>query len=117
WSPCERKDLSNRAKEACTLERVQKRNILQHEWRTIKEEELEELVQEMTLRQIAVKYNVSPTDTVSKKCRRLRVSLPERGYWTKVYWANARPQGRDSKRKRKNPIHERETTFFPLLDL
>lgn len=99
WSPCEQEELLSRAKEACTIEQVRKRNMLQREWRKITKEDLEKLVQEMPLRQIAVKYHVSHTKSTGRKCKKLGITVPERGYWTKVYWARARSRGRNEQQE------------------
>jgi hypothetical protein len=90
WFPCERKENPQRIKEACTLEKVRKRRVLQREWRTITKEELEKLVREMPLKQIAAKYNINQISNVSRKCKKYGISIPERGYWTKVYWTRVR---------------------------
>ncbi|WXG45671.1 MAG: LAGLIDADG family homing endonuclease [Candidatus Atabeyarchaeum deiterrae] len=99
WSPCEQEELLSRAKEDCTIEQVRKRNMLQREWRKITKEDLEKLVQEMPLRQIAVKYHVSHTKSTGRKCKKLGITVPERGYWTKVYWARARSRGRNEQQE------------------
>nr|MDO8099939.1 LAGLIDADG family homing endonuclease [Candidatus Njordarchaeota archaeon] len=101
WVPCERKERIRRAKEACTLEEVRKRTQLQHEWKTLAKENLEELVRQMPLKKIAGKYNVSQSPTVARKCRKYGIPIPERGYWTKVYWSRVKSLERNKKEKRR----------------
>jgi len=73
-----------RTAETCTPEKVRKRRELQREWRNIKREELEKLVQEMPLKQIAIKYNLSSQGHhVSKKCKKFSISTPQKGYWAR----------------------------------
>jgi hypothetical protein len=95
WIPCERKEKERREKEACTLEEVRKRIQLQLEWRTLTKERLEELVRQMPLKKIADKYYVSQSPTVARKCRKYGIPIPERGYWTRVYWAKVRSSERN----------------------
>ncbi len=90
WFPCERKEIPQRISEACTLEKVRKRRVLQRGWRDIRKEELEKLVKEMPLKQIAAKYNVNRIPNISRKCKKYGIPIPARGYWTKVYWARVR---------------------------
>jgi hypothetical protein len=97
WTPCEREERIQRAKKACTLEEVQKRIKLQHDWRLITKERLEELVRHMPLKEIANKYNVSKSPTVARKCRRYGIPIPKHGYWTKVYWSRIKSVERNEK--------------------
>jgi len=100
WFPCERKESLRRAREANTLEKIQRRNVLQREWKLITGEELKKLVQEKPLKEIAAKYNVSSINTVSRKCKRFGIRIPEIGYWTKVYWMKAKSSQENKKRNR-----------------
>nr|MDO8134145.1 hypothetical protein [Candidatus Njordarchaeum guaymaensis] len=100
WVPCERKGRIRRVKEACTIEEVRKRIQLQHKWRTLAKERLEELVRQMPLKKIAGKYNVSRTPTVARKCRKYGIPIPERGYWTRVYWSRVKSLERNEKQRR-----------------
>jgi hypothetical protein len=90
WFPCGRKEALRRVREAHTLEKVRKRNALQSEWKIITKEELGKLVGKMSLKKIAAKYNVLKSNTISRKCKRLGIPIPERGYWTKVYWSRVK---------------------------
>ncbi|WXG42974.1 MAG: hypothetical protein WED04_02700 [Promethearchaeati archaeon SRVP18_Atabeyarchaeia-1] len=109
WVPCEREERIRRAKEACTLEEARKRTRLQYEWRTLTKEGLEEEVRQMPLKEIAGKYNVSQTPTVARKCRKLGIPIPERGYWTKVYWSRVKSLERN--KIEKGVQRESETNY------
>jgi hypothetical protein len=100
WFPCEREESLCRARQAMTTEEIRKRNALELEWSAITEEELRKLVQEMSLRRIADKYNVSNPDKISRKCRRFGIPIPDKGYWTKVYWMKARSSGGTSRKNK-----------------
>jgi hypothetical protein len=103
WSPCERKESIRRANKASRREEVRGRMILQRDWRTTTKEDLERLVGEMPLKQIAAKYNVSKADNVSRKCKKYGIHMPERGFWTKVYWARVKSQERNGERNERPP--------------
>jgi hypothetical protein len=97
WIPCRGEEKIQRIREACTPEKVQERRLMQKEWRAITKERLEELVRQMPLKKIAEKYNVSNISTVASKCQKYGIPIPERGYWTKVYWARVRATERNKK--------------------
>jgi hypothetical protein len=96
WAPCERKEKVRRLKEACDTENVRKRRQLQKEWRSITKERLRELVREMPLEKIGEKYNVSVSSNVARKCRKYGIPIPERGYWTKIYWTRVKTLERNN---------------------
>jgi hypothetical protein len=83
WFPCDSMERAHRAAEASTPEMTRRRKELQSNWRAITKDELEKLVREMPLRQIAFKYNVSNSTNVTRKCKKLGISIPKRGYWLK----------------------------------
>jgi hypothetical protein len=91
WSPCDPKEKARRASEAHTPERIQRRREIQVEWMAITKEELERLVQEMPLRHIAAKYNVTD-GAVTRKCDKLNIRRPTQGYWTKAYYEKQRSE-------------------------
>lgn len=91
WFPCDPREKARRAAEAHAPERIQRRTKLQSEWRAIKREELERLVQEMSLIHIATRYNVT-NGAVTRRCDKLGIQRPTRGYWTKVYYEKHRSE-------------------------
>jgi hypothetical protein len=95
WIPCVSEEKTQRQREACTPEKTQLRRQLQKEWRALTKERLEELVRQMPLKKIAEKYNVSSISSVTNKCRKYGIPIPERGYWTKVFWTMAKVLNRD----------------------
>lgn len=50
----------------------------------VSNKELEILVWELPIKQIAIKYNVSET-MIHKRCRKYGLKKPARGYWQKKY--------------------------------
>jgi hypothetical protein len=99
WSPCEREERIRRAKEACAIMEVRKRSQSQFEWRAMTEERLEELVQKMPLKKIAEKYNVSQSPNITRKCKKFGIAIPDRGYWTKIYWSSVKSLERNNEEK------------------
>jgi hypothetical protein len=83
---CDEEERIRRTVKACTPDKVRERLIELREWKAITREELRKLTREMPLSQISVKYSVS-TNSVSKKCKKLSIPLPKRGYWFKLYCA------------------------------
>ena len=103
WSPCERKESIRRANKASRREEVRGRMILQRDWRMATKEDLERLVGEMPLKQIAARHNISKTDNVSRKCKKYGIHVPERGFWTKVYWARVKCRETNGERNERLP--------------
>jgi hypothetical protein len=103
WYPLTLKEKLRRRRIANSHETIMKRRELQKDWRTITKQELEKLVQQMPLTQIATKYNVSSNATVSSKCKKLGVSLPKQGFWQQRYSENRRSS-------QNKPIQNQQTT-------
>lgn len=80
WFPCDAKERARRAAKASTSEMKQIRKELQSNWKAITKDELAKLIREMTPRQIAIKYNVSNSTNVTRKCKKFGISIPERSF-------------------------------------
>jgi hypothetical protein len=83
WFPCDPKEKARRAAEANTSEMKRIRKELQRNWRAITKDELEKMVWQIPSERIATIYGVTGK-AVEKRCRKLRVFKPKRGYWQKV---------------------------------
>ncbi|WXG43222.1 MAG: hypothetical protein WED04_04100 [Promethearchaeati archaeon SRVP18_Atabeyarchaeia-1] len=111
WFPCDPKEKARRAAEAHTPEKIQRRRELQSEWRAITKEEPERLVQEMPLIHIATRYNVTD-GAVTRRCDRLGIQKPTRGYWTRVYYEKHRTE-KQPKENQPTPLRTEQTNIRP----